>query len=1411
MAGLEDLDVDMSGFNWGENDGLGDNDIIMRECNALAVTAMGGFSWGEIDGSGDFDTIMGECNTLAVTAMDLVTHAGDILSASIRGSIVGGNSSILSINPVAPDRVQSASNIVLQTGCGVVPLASGANTGTSDVTHTHARNTDIPNADTNTGSVVHASGTNTETSTVTHTHARNTDIPIADTNTGSVPDTEVNVQNIPKFNAKVQRSRIDFRDIPAEDLGAVSGLIKDRISAPINKAIEVSTPGSVLNVTLDGPSLSSSVHTTVYADNPDIADNFLDELVNVVQSNDSVMADDDLYMTINIALGSSGGSRVPLSRIPYDQIINRRAASGGLYSPFNEDNLCFSMCIAKYMNPGKSMAEISRIAKDIHTCTGFDLTHRVRLQDISAFEVILEKKIIVFHHTQESKQLLLFQTSDGPHDDHPTVQLYLHDEHYCLILKPNVFHGNGYACELCFKGYNDRTMHSCEYQCGVCFTDCTPRNKREADKKRRIKKCYDCNQICKSDFCYRQHGRCSPKTGYVPCNKLIRCTLCGVVYPRVGRRKRNRDGTLGEPGHECPERKCRHCDHPLYGKEKHTCFIQPTEKKDISSDYIVYDFETQVVNGVHVANYVAAMSLDKEHAFEKYGDDCVKLFIDRFRKPKYKGFTFIAHNAAGFDNHIVLRDMVNRGITPSTIMRGSRIVCMTDKHYKQRWLDSYSFLPMRLANTPAAMGFADMCKGHFPHKFNTPSNQDYVGDYPPPEFYGYEQMRDADKAAFMNWHNSVNGKTFDFRKELALYCRNDVEVLREAVVRYRKAFIESTNVDPLSHATLAGACMGVYKTNFLTKDTIALTYEGAYLNQNKTYSSVSIQWLEYLMYSEKTDIRHALNHGEEKIGRYHADGYIAETDTALDFLGCWYHGCTRCHRPGDFNTATNTTYGALYRQYEARQNYLIHDQKKSVRIIWECDWNRMKATDPDVQSFMKNVYKHPERLNPRDALYGGRTSAMKLFHEIIGKIVGQKLKYVDYTSLYPYVQSCKPYPTGHPEIHFKDFKPMSEYFGFVKCTILPPRGLYHPVLPVRCHGKLMFPLCNRCAIDLNQETLCTHGPDERMLSGTWVTFEVEKAIEKGYILKDIDEVWHFPERSETLFSGYVKSFMKTKQESSGYPPNVTSDEEKEKYIADYYAKEGIALDPAKICVNKAMRGCSKLLLNSLWGRFCLRSNLGQTEFVSDPSRFSQLIFSDDFKVSQFHFISESVAMVQWSHRIPQASKSKDVNVFIGAMTTAHARLTLYTLLDKLQQRVVYCDTDSAIFISNPGDWEPPLGPYLGDLTNELDEGTYITRYVSGGPKSYAYTTNDGKSIVKWKGITLNSKNAAIVTPEALIGLVKSFVANQKAPDCLYVTTDTIKRNKKRLELMNATVTKRVQTVYNKRVVADDFTTLPYGY
>ena len=57
----------------------------------------------------------------------------------------------------------------------------------------------------------------------------------------------------------------------------------------------------------------------------------------------------------------------------------------------------------------------------------------------------------------------------------------------------------------------------------------------------------------------------------------------------------------------------------------------------------------------------------------------------------------------------------------------------------------------------------------------------------------------------------------------------------------------------------------------------------------------------------------------------------------------------------------------------------------------------------------------------------------------------------------------------------------------------------------------------------------------------------------------------------------------------------------------------------------------------------------------------------------------------------------------------------------------YYDTDSVIFSVKEGQWEPPLGDYLGELTNELDDGDHIATFVSAGPKNYAYKTESGKT------------------------------------------------------------------------------------
>ena len=117
---------------------------------------------------------------------------------------------------------------------------------------------------------------------------------------------------------------------------------------------------------------------------------------------------------------------------------------------------------------------------------------------------------------------------------------------------------------------------------------------------------------------------------------------------------------------------------------------------------------------------------------------------------------------------------------------------------------------------------------------------------------------------------------------------------------------------------------------------------------------------------------------------------------------------------------------------------------------------------------------------------------------------------------------------GRPHIITENFDDISTYFGLIKCTVLPPRGLFHPVLPYRTQGKLMFPLCKACADTCNQ-TPCTHSQRERAIQGTWCSVELEKALEKGYHILQMHEVWHFPETSDALFKDYVDTFLKIKQ------------------------------------------------------------------------------------------------------------------------------------------------------------------------------------------------------------------------------------------------------------------------------------------
>jgi len=60
---------------------------------------------------------------------------------------------------------------------------------------------------------------------------------------------------------------------------------------------------------------------------------------------------------------------------------------------------------------------------------------------------------------------------------------------------------------------------------------------------------------------------------------------------------------------------------------------------------------------------------------------------------------------------------------------------------------------------------------------------------------------------------------------------------------------------------------------------------------------------------------------------------------------------------------------------------------------------------------------------------------------------------------------------------------------------------------------------------------------------------------------------------------------------------------------------------------------------------------------------------------------------------------------------------------------MYIDTDSVIYIQTRD--EPGLietGDKLGDMTSELRTTAYVSEFVSGGPKNYAYKVIDTETV-----------------------------------------------------------------------------------
>ena len=299
--------------------------------------------------------------------------------------------------------------------------------------------------------------------------------------------------------------------------------------------------------------------------------------------------------------------------------------------------------------------------------------------------------------------------------------------------------------------------------------------------------------------------------------------------------------------------------------------------------------------------------------------------------------------------------------------------------------------------------------------------------------------------------------------------------------------------------------------------------------------------------------------------------------------------------------------------------------------------------------------------------------------------------------------------------------------------------------------------------------------------------------------------------------------MKYKQEASGCKcdskyckPDCKNDnncETKIQYIVDNVSYN---LDINRVKYNPGLRFIAKICLNSLWGHYGMRDNFPQKEYCFNLDQIINIVFNKKYEDPGVMILDEDTVLTEYKNKQEYSKPNPNVNVYIALFTATHARLKLYELLDILQERVMYQDTDSVIYHDDSSEAckkiESMMGKNLGELTDEIKSkynADHIVQFTSSGPKDYSMKLDTGKIVSCCKGFRLNAEVENKITMDKKIKLITD--ENEKYETITYKNIKigkdhqlkTVKHNK----VYDHSFDKRIVYQENENFVKS----FPYGY
>ena len=512
----------------------------------------------------------------------------------------------------------------------------------------------------------------------------------------------------------------------------------------------------------------------------------------------------------------------------------------------------------------------------------------------------------------------------------------------------------------------------------------------------------------------------------------------------------------------------------------------------------------------------------------------------------------------------------------------------------------------------------------------------------------------------------------------------------------------------------------------------------------------------------------------------------------------------------------------LYQTYQTRKNRILNSQY-NYEEIWEHVFLE-NSNEPTMHKFLEQIdIQSP--LNPADGFFGGRTECFSLYSKCRTKFEGF-LKYLDVRSLYPSIlkDTEKEMPALHPDIIVTGFSdnPTQDYWGYIKADILAPNDLWLPVLPQRIKTaggeKLLFALCHTCAKNQTQ-TRCTHSQKQRSWVGTYTTVELSLAVENGYSILKLYEVWHWPveRRSGLLFRDFINTFLGYKIQASGFPMRCQTDDDKKQYVQEMNDHEGIDICVDEVEDNPGLRSLGKGIITNFWGKLAQNPDKIKVVYVTEPKDYFDKLLSEECEITNLNFVSDDMLEISYRTTEKLQTPQQFINLAIAGFVTSYARVELYKFASIVGTRLKYVDTDSLVFMSMPGLNDPPQGEFLGMLSDEIKEkhkvDDTIRTWVATGPKSYCYQLRKNRKIkcIKCKGFTLSSHASRTINFHSVRKMVKQILTEYK-PDSLKVNyKHQIVRDRDTKTIFSKSMDKQYRVTFDKRVIVDLDHTLPYGH